>query len=132
MAKKKSNSLMSWWSGPFDALSMLSKVDMKAMSQGMAFFGKPDAGAMLGLMGSTTEEQVDRIAAMMKNSSEDDIAAMMAIFQQGMAKAQELAQAEAEEALARAERSERSRDRRSPSAERRAQRHARSSRQRAA
>ena len=116
-----------------DPLTMLTK-SMRRMadlrfddiSRGLANFANPSARGMLDSMGRTREEQVETLAAMLRNSSEEDMAEMAQIFGEAMAKLAEEraaggAQGERRQAVTRTERPRRPRGQ--TAAERRRQRH---------
>ena len=118
-----------------DPLTMLTK-SMRRMAdlrfdditRGLANFANPSARGMLDSMGRTREEQVETLAAMLRNSSEEDMAEMAEIFGEAMAKlAEERAAGGAPSggdrrpAVARTERPRRPRGQ--SAAERRRQRH---------
>ena len=56
------------------------------ITRGLENFANPSARGMLESMGRTREEQVETLAAMMRNSSESDIAEMGQIFGAAMAR----------------------------------------------
>ena len=76
-----------------DPLTMLTKsvrrmADLRFddITRGLANFANPSARGMLDSMGRTREEQVETLAAMLRNSSEEDMAEMAQIFGEAMAK----------------------------------------------
>ena len=76
-----------------DPLSMLTQ-SMRRMaglrfddiSRGLENFANPSAGGMLESMGRTRDEQVEGMAALLRNSSEADIDEMGTVFGLAMAK----------------------------------------------
>jgi hypothetical protein len=76
-----------------DPLTLLTKT-MRRMAElrldditrGLENFANPSARGMLDSMGRTREEQVETLAAMLRNSSEEDMAEMAQIFGEAMAK----------------------------------------------
>jgi hypothetical protein len=56
------------------------------ITRGLENFANPSARGMLESMGRTREEQVETLAAMLRNSSEEDVAEMAQIFGEAMAK----------------------------------------------
>ena len=56
------------------------------ITRGLENFAIPSARGMLDSMGRTRDEQVENLVAMLRNSSEDDIAEMGEIFGLAMAK----------------------------------------------
>src|SRR5919206_1521529 len=56
------------------------------ITRGLQNFANPSARGMLDSMGRTREEQVETLAAMLRNSSEEDMAEMAQIFGEAMAK----------------------------------------------
>jgi len=78
---------------PLDPLTLLTQ-SMRRMAElrldditrGLENFANPSARGMLDSMGRTRDEQVETLAAMLRNSSEDDMAEMAQIFGEAMAK----------------------------------------------
>ena len=76
-----------------DPLTMLTQT-MRRMAdlrfddiaRGMENFANPSARGMLESLGRTREEQIESLAAMLRNSSEDEINEMGMVFGQAMAK----------------------------------------------
>ena len=68
--------------------SMRRMADLRLddITRGLENFANPSARGMLESMGSTREEQVETLAAMLRNSSDEDIAEMGQIFGEAMAK----------------------------------------------
>jgi hypothetical protein len=91
--------------------SMRRMADLRIddITRGLENFANPSARGMLESMGRTRAEQVETMAAMLRNSSEEDIAAMGEVFGLAMAKL-------AEERTAGTHRPERTARRRRPTA----------------
>ena len=68
--------------------SMRRMADLRLddITRGLENFANPSARGMLESMGRTREEQVETLAAMLRNSSEEDVAEMAQIFGEAMAK----------------------------------------------
>lgn len=56
------------------------------ITRGLENFANPSARGMLDSMGRTREEQVETLAAVLRNSSEEDMAEMAQIFGEAMAR----------------------------------------------
>lgn len=76
-----------------DPLTMLTQTMRKMadlrlddLTRGLENFTNPSARGMLDSMGRTREEQVETLSAMLRNSSEEDMAEMAQIFGEAMAK----------------------------------------------
>ena len=76
-----------------DPLTMLTQTmrrmaDLRLhdIARGMENFANPSARGMLDSLGRTRDEQVETLAAMFRNSSEDEINEMGMIFGEAMAK----------------------------------------------
>jgi hypothetical protein len=111
-----------------DPLTVLTKsmrrvADLRIddITRGLENFANPSARGMLDSMGRTRQEQVETLAAMLRNSSEEDMAEMAQIFGEAMAKlAEERAASGSPSAVGRTDRPGRSRGQ--TAAERRRQR----------
>lgn len=68
--------------------SMRKMADLRIedITRGLENFANPSARGMLESMGRTRDEQVETLAAMLRNSSESDIAEMGQVFGEAMAK----------------------------------------------
>ena len=68
--------------------SMRRMADLRLddITRGLENFANPSARGMLDSLGRTRDEQVENLAAMLRNSSEDEIAEMGQIFGEAMAK----------------------------------------------
>jgi hypothetical protein len=68
--------------------SMRRMADLRLddITRGLENFTNPSARGMLESMGRTREEQVETLAGMLRNSSDEDIAEMGQIFGEAMAK----------------------------------------------
>ena len=75
---------------PLDLLtqSMRRMADLRIgdITRGLENFANPSARGMLESLGRTREDQIENLAAMLRNSSEDDIAEMGQIFGEAMAR----------------------------------------------
>ena len=76
-----------------DPLSLLAQTmrrmaDLRLddITRGLENFANPSARGMLESMGRTGDEQVETLSAMLRNSSEEDMAEMAQIFGEAMAK----------------------------------------------
>ena len=76
-----------------DPLSLLTQsmrrmadLRLEDITRGLENFANPSARGMLQSMGRTREEQIETLAAMLRNSSEEDIAEMGQIFGEAMAR----------------------------------------------
>ena len=113
---------------PADPLTVLTKsmrlmADLRLddITRGLENFANPSARGMLESMGRTREEQVETLAAMLRNSSEEDMAEMAGVFGEAMARlAEERAAGGSPPAVGRTDRPGRSRGQ--TAAERRRQR----------
>ena len=76
--------------GPVELLtkSMRRMADLRIddITRGMENFANPSARGMLESMGRTRADQVDTMVAMLRNSSEEDIAEMGEVFGRAMAR----------------------------------------------
>ena len=68
--------------------SMRRMADLRLddITRGLENFANPSARGMLESLGRTREDQIETLAAMLRNSSEDDIAEMGQIFGEAMAR----------------------------------------------
>jgi hypothetical protein len=112
---------------PPDPLTVLTK-SMRRMAdlrfdditRGVENFANPSARGMLDSMGRTREEQIETLAAMLRNSSDEDMAEMAQIFGEAMARLAEERAADGTPPVPRADRTRRPRGQ--TAAERRRQR----------
>lgn len=74
------------WSVLTEGMRQLSRLDVGDIWRGFENFTHPSAAGMLESLGRTRQERVDKMAAMLRNSSEDDIAEMGTVFGLAMAK----------------------------------------------
>ena len=74
------------WSVLSEGMRQLSRLDAGDLWRGFENFAYPSAAGMLESLGRTRQERVDKMAAMLRNSSEDDIAEMGTVFGLAMAK----------------------------------------------
>jgi len=68
------------------SMRKMADVRLDDITRGLENFANPSARGMLESMGRTRAEQVETLAAMLRNSSEEDIAEMGMIFGEAMAK----------------------------------------------
>lgn len=68
------------------SMRMMAELRVDDITRGLENFANPSARGMLESMGRTREEQVETLAAMLRNSSEEDIAEMAQIFGEAMAR----------------------------------------------
>jgi len=78
---------------PLDPLTLLTQsmrrmADLRLddITRGLENFANPSARGMLDSMGRSRDEQVETLAAMLRNSSDEDMAEMAQIFGEAMAK----------------------------------------------
>ena len=78
---------------PPDPLTLLTQsmrrmADLRLddITRGLENFANPSARGMLDSMGRTRDEQIETLAAMLRNSSEEDMVEMAQIFGEAMAK----------------------------------------------
>lgn len=69
-----------------EGLRQIGRLELGDIRRGLENFTNPSAAGMLESLGRTREEQVDKMAAMLRNSSEDDVAEMGTVFGLAMAK----------------------------------------------
>jgi|GEM_PF-6958765 len=74
------------WSVLTEGIRQLSRLDAGDLWRGFENFTYPSAAGMLESLGRTRQERVDKMAAMLRNSSDDDIAEMGTVFGLAMAK----------------------------------------------
>lgn len=87
----------------------LSPFDRRLLDEGLGYFNRPRLASLLDLLGSSEGERVAALAAMLRNSSEDEVEEFMAIFERAIGRvAKEQARAQNREAD-RSDRSERRR-----------------------
>ena len=102
-------------------MRLMADLRLDDITRGLENFANPSARGLLDSMGRTREEQIETLAAMLRNSSEEDMAEMAQIFGEAMARlAEERAAVGSPPAVGRPDRPERSRGR--TAAERRRQR----------
>lgn len=68
------------------SMRMMASLSIDDITRGIENFSHPSAKGLLESLGRTRQEQVDALAAMLRNSSEEDIAEMGRIFGEAMAK----------------------------------------------
>jgi len=69
-----------------EGMRQLSRLDLGDIRRGFENFANPTAAGMLESLGRTRQERVEKMAAMLANSSEDDISELGTIFGLAMAK----------------------------------------------
>jgi hypothetical protein len=103
------------------SVRLMADLRLDDITRGLENFTNPSARGMLESMGRTREEQVEALAAMLRNSSEEDMAEMAQVFGEAMARlAEERAAVGSPPAVGRPDRPGRSRGQ--TAAERRRQR----------
>jgi hypothetical protein len=103
------------------SMRLMADLRLDDITRGLENFTNPSARGMLESMGRTREEQVEALAAMLRNSSEEDMAEMAQVFGEAMARlAEERAAVGSPPAVGRPDRPGRSRGQ--TAAERRRQR----------
>jgi hypothetical protein len=68
------------------SMRRMADLRIEDITRGLENFANPSARGMLESMGRTREEQVETLAAMLRNSSEEDMAEMAQIFGEAMAR----------------------------------------------
>ena len=92
------------------SMRLMADLRLDDITRGLENFANPSARGMLESMGRTREEQIEALAAMLRNSSEEDLAEMAGVFGEAMARlAEERAAGGSAPAVGRTERSRRSR-----------------------
>ena len=102
------------------SMRRMAELRLDDITRGLENFANPSARGMLDSMGRTREEQIETLAAMLRNSAEEDMAEMAQIFGEAMAKSAEERAADGTPPAARADRERRPRGQ--TAAERRRQR----------
>jgi hypothetical protein len=74
------------WTMLTEGLRQMGRLELGDIKRGLENFTNPSARGMLESLGRTRDEQVEKMAAMLRNSSEDDIAEMGQVFGLAMAK----------------------------------------------
>jgi hypothetical protein len=74
------------WTLLTEGLRQMGRLELGDIKRGLENFTNPSARGMLESLGRTRDEQVEKMAAMLRNSSEDDIAEMGQVFGLAMAK----------------------------------------------
>jgi hypothetical protein len=74
------------WSLLTEGIRQLGRLDLGDLRAGLENFANPSAAGMLQSLGRTRAEQVEKMAAMLRNSSEAEIEEMGQVFGQAMAK----------------------------------------------
>ena len=88
------------WSMLAAGLRQMGRMDLDDVRRNLEQMARPSAAGMLESMGRTQAERVEKMAEMLRNSSDDDIAEMGAIFSLAMAKvAEERARGDVPEAV---------------------------------
>jgi hypothetical protein len=73
------------WSVLTEGMRQLSRMDLGDIRRGFENLAYPSAAGMLESLGRTRRERVEKMAAMLRNSSEDDIREMGTVFGLAMA-----------------------------------------------
>ena len=111
------------------SMRRMADLRLEDITKGLENFANPSARGMLDSLGRTRDEQIESLAAMLRNSSDDEINEMGMIFGEAMAKLAEERAAgtqlpPASDGLSAERRTDRpSRHRGQTAAERRQQRH---------
>ena len=74
------------WSILTGSLRQMARLDLDDVRRGLENFARPSAAGLMDSLGRTRQERVDRMAEMLRNSSEADMEEMAAIFALAMAK----------------------------------------------
>jgi hypothetical protein len=74
------------WSMLTEGMRQLSRLDLADIRAGLENFTNPSAAGLLQSLGRTRPEQVEKMAAMLRNSSEAEIEEMGTVFGLAMAK----------------------------------------------
>jgi hypothetical protein len=69
-----------------EGVRQISRLDLGDLRRGFENFAHPSARGMLESLGRTREEQVERMAALLRNSSEEDVEEMGTVFGLAMAR----------------------------------------------
>ena len=64
----------------------MARLDLDDVRRGLENFARPSAAGLMDSLGRTREQRVDRMAEMLRNSSEADMEEMSTIFALAMAK----------------------------------------------
>jgi hypothetical protein len=91
------------WSMLTEGMRQLGRLDLGDIRAGLENFTNPSARGMLESLGRTRDEQVEKMAAMLRNSSEAEIEEMGTVFGLAMAKLAEEQAAGRDERAGRAE-----------------------------
>jgi hypothetical protein len=67
-------------------MRLMADLRLDDITRGLENFANPSARGMLESMGRTREEQIETLSAMLRNSSEEDMAEMAQIFGEAMAR----------------------------------------------
>jgi hypothetical protein len=73
------------WSVLTEGMRQLGRMDLGDIRRGLENLAYPSAAGMLESLGRTRQERVDKMAAMLRNSSESDIEEMGTVFALAMA-----------------------------------------------
>jgi hypothetical protein len=74
------------WSILTGSLRQVSRLDLDDIRRGLENFARPSAAGLMDSIGRTRQERVERMAELLRNSSEADIEEMGTIFGLAMAK----------------------------------------------
>ncbi|MGH9038780.1 MAG: hypothetical protein ACRDZ3_00960 [Acidimicrobiia bacterium] len=64
----------------------LSPFDRRLLAEGLDFFSRPRLASLLELLGSSQGERVSALAAMLRNSSQDEVDEFLAVFERAIAR----------------------------------------------
>ncbi|HKY75245.1 MAG TPA: hypothetical protein VJS45_03830 [Acidimicrobiia bacterium] len=68
------------------SMRLMADLRLDDITRGLENFANPSARGMLESMGRTREEQIEALAGMLRNSSEEDMAEMAGVFGEAMAR----------------------------------------------
>lgn len=68
------------------SMHRMAELRLEDITRGLENLANPSARSMLEAMGHTREEQIETLVAMLRNSSEEDMAEMAQIFGEAMAR----------------------------------------------
>ena len=68
------------------SMRRMATLSVDDITRGLENFANPSARGLLESLGKTRQEQIDALAGMLRNSSEEDMAEMAQIFGEAMAK----------------------------------------------
>ena len=74
------------WAILTGSLRQMRRLDFEDVRRGLENFARPSAAGMMDSLGRTREQRVERMAEMLRNSSEADMEEMATIFALAMAR----------------------------------------------